>query len=326
MILRSLGIGTEINKDIILLTKLGDVIEEWTLQESLTFSLEGQRDYAIEIDEEERATISFGDGAFGAIPPNSAEIRVTYRVGGGLQGNVPAHSIETIVDAPQLSLLGAQVTNPEPATGGSEHESIDHAVMHAPSVFRSLKRSITAEDYKALALDFNGVGKVRAEATNWNTVTIFVAPEGGGLVSDILRANLLAYFEDKRPLSTIIEIEDADYVKIYIRAEVGVESYYAREDVREKVYKAVSNLLAFENVDFGETIYLSKFYEAIEDIEGIKYVTIKQFTRKYEDKEDIEKDGTIQLGVNKIPRIPNDPEDDQNYARGIYIENLIGGI
>jgi uncharacterized phage protein gp47/JayE len=326
VILRSLGIGTEINKDIILLTKLGDVIEEWTLQESLTFSLEGQRDYAIEIDEEERATISFGDGAFGAIPPNSAEIRVTYRVGGGLQGNVPAHSIETIVDAPQLSLLGAQVTNPEPATGGSEHESIDHAVMHAPSVFRSLKRSITAEDYKALALDFNGVGKVRAEATNWNTVTLFVAPEGGGLVSDILRANLLAYFEDKRPLSTIIEIEDADYVKIYIRAEVGVESYYAREDVREKVYKAVSNLLAFENVDFGETIYLSKFYEAIEDIEGIKYVTIKQFTRKYEDKEDIEKDGTIQLGVNKIPRIPNDPEDDQNYARGIYIENLIGGI
>jgi hypothetical protein len=326
LILRSLGIGAEINKDIIVLTKLANTIEEWTLQESLAFSREEQKNYTIEIDENERATIIFGDGALGAIPPNGTEIIATYRVGGGLKGNVPAKSIQTIVDAPQLSLIGAKIENPTSATGGSERESIEHAVKHAPNVFRSFKRSVTADDYKAIALDFNGVGKVRAEAMNWNTVTLFVAPEGGGSVSDILRANLLAYFEDKRPLSTIIEIEDADYVKIYITAEVGVESYYAKDEVREKVYNAVSSLLAFNNVKFGDTVYLSKFYEAIEKIEGVKYVTIKQFTRNYKEKEEIEKDGIIELGVNEIPRIPNDPEDDQNYARGIYISSLVGGI
>ena len=326
LILRSLGIGSQINKDIIVLSRLGDTPEEWTLQESLAFSREGQRDYIIEIDENDQASIIFGNGAFGAIPENGAEIRVTYRVGGGLKGNVPKNTIETIIDAPQLTLLGAKATNPKPATGGSERENIEHAVKNAPSVFRSLKRSVTAKDYEALATNFNGVGKLRAEATNWNIVTLFVAPEGGGMISDIFRANLLAYFEDKRPLSTIIEIEDADYVKIYIKAEVGIESYYSQEDIKEKVYQAAANLLAFKNVDFEDTLYLSKFYEAIEDVEGVKYVTIKRFTREVDLENHIEEDGIIQLGVNEIPRIPDDPDDDHGYARGIFIEELTGGI
>ena len=127
-------------------------------------------------------------------------------------------------------------------------------------------------------------------------------------------------------MSTIIEIGDPDYVKIFITAEIGVESYYTPEDIKEKVYSAVSDLLAFKNVQFKDIIYLSKFYEAIERIEGVQYVTIKQFTRKYEEKEEIEEDGIIGLGANEIPRIPDDPEDDNNYARGLYISNLTGGV
>ena len=324
LILRSLGLGQEVNKDITLISQIGENIDHWSLQYSLAFSREQQKEYVIEIDEKDRATVVFGDGTFGAIPARGSVLRATYRVGGGLLGNVAKDTITTIVNAPQLALIGAEITNSEPASGGSDRESIDHAVMHAPSVFRSLKRAVTAEDYKALALDFNGVGKVRAEATNWNTVKLFVAPQGGGLIcGDILKANLLAYFEDKRPLSTIIEIEDADYVKIYISAELGIESYYAREDIKEKVYDAVSSLLAFDNVEFSDKLYLSKFYEAIENIEGVDYVTIKQFTTKEEGT--IETDGIIALETNEIPRIPDDPEDNGNYARGIYITSLHGG-
>jgi Baseplate J-like protein len=201
LILRSLGQGRTINEDIVLVTDLGGVAEKWTLQENLAFSREGQRNYVIEIDEDERATLIFGDGLLGAIPPTGAILRATYRVGGGSQGNVAADTIQTIIDAQELLLLGGKVTNPMPATGGAERESIEHAVSHAPQVFRSLKRAVTAQDYEALALDFKGVGKVLAEGTSWNVVTLFVAPAGGGHVSDVLEANLLAYFEDKRPMS-----------------------------------------------------------------------------------------------------------------------------
>src|SRR5262245_10944667 len=317
MSLRSLGQGQTVNRDIVLSTELGQVRDEWTLRESLAFSREGQKDFAIEVDEEDRATVMFGDGILGAIPATGSIIKISYRVGGGPQGNVLSDMIQTIIDAPQLALLGAEVTNPAPATGGAERESIEHAVSHAPQVFRSLNRAITAQDYEALALAFKGVGKVLAEGTSWNVVTLFVAPAGGGHVSDVLEANLLAYFEDKRPISTIIEIEDVDYVPIYVTAEVGVKSYYSNDEVKEHVQQAVTKLLAFENVSFQQTVYLSKFYEAIEAIDGVGFVNISEFRREGQPSGVIEPSGKIELGAHEIPTVPG---DDPAYAGGLHVK------
>jgi hypothetical protein len=317
IILRSLGQGQTVNRDIILTTELGPTKDEWRLRESLAFSREGQKDFAVEIDENDRATVIFGDGVLGAIPASGATIKVSYRVGGGSQGNVAANTIQTIIDAQRLALLGAQVTNTAAATGGAERESIEHAVSHAPQVFRSLKRAVTAQDYEALALDFKGVGKVLAEGTSWNVVTLYVAPAGGGHVSDVLEANLLAYFEDRRPIGTIIEVEDVDYVPIFVTAQIGVTSYYDGEDVKERVQQAVSKLLAFENVDFQQTVYLSKFYEAIEAIDGVAFVNISEFRRAGQPSGFVEPSGKIELSAHEIPIVPG---DDPEYAGGLRVQ------
>lgn len=300
LMLRSLSPSQTTSRDLILQTELGTEIVEWTAQESLAFSRAGQTDFTVEIDENDRATIMFGDGAFGAIPAAGAAVRATYRVGGGSHGNVAADSIQTIVDAPQLALLGARVHNPEPATGGAKRESIEHAVQHAPTVFRSLRRAVTADDYEALALEFSGVGKVRAEAGNWNTVTLYVAPEGGGQVSDVLRANLLDYFEDLRALSTIVEVESVDYLEIFVTAEVDVVSYYSQDQVTEQVRAAAGSLLAFENVDFGQPLNLSKFYEAIEEIEGVASVFISEFRSQDQPGGTIEENGRISPAPDQV--------------------------
>ena len=327
LILRSTGTAGQVNRDVTLLTRLGGVPTEWTLQESLAFSRELLREYVIEIDDADRAAVIFGDGVLGAFPEAGAEVRATYRVGGGAAGNVGANTIQTIVGAPQLALLGAQATNPSPTSGGSERESIERAVQHAPAVFRSLKRAVTAADYEALALDFPGVGRVRARATNWNTVTMAVAPAGGGLVSDILRANLLAYFEDKRPLSTRIEIGQVDYVPILVIAEIGVLPYYSRDDVAQQVRTAAGALLTFDEVDFAIPIYLSRFYEVIEDVEGVRFANITQFRREDRLPDpanpsiQIEPSGKITLGENEIPMPPTAPQ----YAGGLSVVVVEGG-
>jgi predicted phage baseplate assembly protein len=289
------------------------------LTESLAFSRAGQHDFVIDIDEEDRATLRFGDGELGAIPEAGSELRITYRVGGGVAGNVAAGSIETVVDAPQLTLLGARVTNPAPTTGGAARETIAHAVQHAPSVFRSFKRAVTVDDYWALALDFAGVGKVRAESTRWNTVTLYVAPEGGGAVSDVLEANLLAYFEDKRPLSTVLEISDVDYVSVYVTAEVGVRSYYSRSDIEKQVRAGAGGLLAFDNVDFGQPLYLSKVYEEIEAIEGVEFVNVTEFRREPPLGEGeaaaVAASGKIELRPSELAQAPAESD----YAGGIRV-------
>ena len=81
-------------------------------------------------------------------------------------------------------------------------------------------------------------------------------------------------------VTTTIEIAEVDYVKIYITAEIGIKTYYDPLKVKAQVQQVVGQLLVFNNVDFGQTLYLSKFYEAIEATEGVNYVTITEFRRE----------------------------------------------
>jgi len=327
IILRTFGSSGEdtdvtVNRDISLKVELNAEIIEWKLQKSFAFSREGQTDYTIEIDENNKATIGFGDGDFGAIPETSATISVSYRVGGGSHGNVLANTINTILDAPELNLAAIKVNNKAPATGGSDRETIAHAISHAPNVYRSLQRAVAAQDYEALALMNKSVGKVRAESSSWNRVTLFIAPSGGGYLSHTLKADLRSFFEDKRPLSTIIEFEDVDYVEIFVSADVDIESYYSNAEKKDEIMASVAKLLAFEQVDFKQVIYLSKFYEAIESIVGVKAAVITEFRRVNPDQNGLTEDplGKIELQASEIPVVPAAPE----YASGIKLE-VVGG-
>ncbi len=321
LILRSLGAAQHVAPDIRLLSELGGTVTEWRLQETLVYSGADETDYVIDIDAEDRATVVFAQ----AVPPAGAELRATYRVGGGRQGNVAKRTISTIADAPDLSVLGAEVINERPATGGAPRESIEHAVSHAPAVFRSLRRAVTAADYEALALDFAGVGKVRAVASSWNTVTLFVAPQGGGAVSDVLTANLIAYFEDKRPVSTRIEVANVDYVPVFVTAEVDVQAYYPAARIAQQVRRAVRGLLAFENVAFAEVVYLSKFYEAVEAIDGVAGVNISEFRRAGQ-AEDVHPEGKLVLGENELPTVPLENEDFLAHPAGAVPADYPDGV
>jgi hypothetical protein len=302
--------------DVSVVTELpGDVVESWTLRESLAFSQAAQHDFAVRIDADDRATVVFGDGTFGARPAKGAAIRATYRVGGGAAGNVPGGAITTILDAPRLALLGATVTNPDPASGGAERESIDRAVRHAPAVFRSLQRAVTAADYEQIALSRTGVAKARAVATGRNQVSLFVAPAGGGKVSDVLEAELKSFFEDKRMLSQIVEIEDVDYIPIYVTAVIEVQSFYVRADVVSRVQQAAARLLAFERVEFGQPVYLSRFYDESQSVPGVVFVNITEFRRGDRTDPPVDPLGKIELGANEVPVIPSDTD----YAAGLHV-------
>jgi hypothetical protein len=106
-------------------------------------------------------------------------------------------------------------------------------------------------------------------------------------------------------------------VAIYVTAELGVKNYYASEDVQEQVRQAASRLLAFDNVDFAQTLYLSKFYEAIEAIDGVAFANISEFRREGEKADTVAPSGKIELRAHEIPTIP---ADQSAYAGGIQLK------
>jgi Baseplate J-like protein len=268
---------------------------------TLAFSRGADQDYAIETDENEVTTVVFGDGQYGQIPAANARIIASYRVGGGSVGNVGAGQIKGIAKAPQLQLLGAKVINRAPASGGAERETIGQAIKYGPTVFSSMQRAVTAEDYVAQAKLFPGVSKARADSPSWNIIKLYIAPTGNGeLPTDILKQDLLTYFEDKRMLTSFIEIENPDYVQVQIKVKIDVVSYFIQENVRADVKNALKRQFDFDKVDFKQIIYLSKVYEALESLDGVDNVFISRL-RLAGSLEELPPQGRIALKVNEIP-------------------------
>jgi Baseplate J-like protein len=273
----------------------------WNLRRTLAFSRAADRDFTAEIDGNDVTTVLFGDGRYGQIPPASAAVLATYRTGGGPAGNVGAGQIASINKSPQLQLLGARVFNRLPASGGAERESIEQAVKFAPTVFTSMQRAVTAQDYVAQAKLFPGVSKARAEAKNWNEIQLFIAPTGSGeLPNDILKRDLLAYFEDKRMLTSSVRIENPDYVRILVEVDVTVRPVFRTDEVLTDAKATVAALFDFNAVDFGESLYLGNIYQALEALPGVDHVFVSGFARS-NDPNKIAADGRIVLQANEIP-------------------------
>ena len=85
----------------------------------------------------------------GATAPKGAALRMSrYRHGGGRIGNVPPDSLTTLRNAiPGV----ASVTNPGPARGGVDTQTIDGARARAALEIRTRHRAVTAQDYEFLA-------------------------------------------------------------------------------------------------------------------------------------------------------------------------------
>lgn len=249
----------------------------------ITLAGSNSRDYYVQYDENDSAQVIFGDGIYGQIPPiGSNNIRATYKIGGGSIGNVPIGAINQPGQALKMALpLLDSVINPLPAAGGSDHESIDHAVRFGPLAFRSGQRAVTLDDFVALSYQVGGVAKVRAQAQGWNQVNLYLAPEGDSLrpVPEDLRKRISAYFEDKRMAGTFVKVMDATSVTIDISLEVVCDRHYRSDAVRQAIDSAVRGLLDFKNMDFGQTIYLSNVYRATESLPGVLAVTVTRFRR-----------------------------------------------
>ena len=153
---------------------------EWTPRRDLIDS-EDDRHFAIEVDNEGRAWLRFGDGELGRAPEPGTELKATYRVGGGPSGNVGAETITHLYSRNGPVPGITRVRNPLPAVGGSAPETIEEAKLLAPEAYRELRRAITAEDYAQFS---NGPDVQRALATlsrgteGWRQVTVAVDPLG----------------------------------------------------------------------------------------------------------------------------------------------------
>ena len=121
-------------------------------------------------------TVMFGDGISGTVPQISQNIFATYRIGGGVIGNIsPGQSFVPV----GWTFLGT-ITNQTKAHGGVDEESNEQIREAAFTAFRTRNSAVTKQDFQDLAQADNRILKAKARGNSLGNIKVYVAPISPG--------------------------------------------------------------------------------------------------------------------------------------------------
>jgi predicted phage baseplate assembly protein len=317
---------------------LQGLLQTWTAQRDLLGSQPDDYHVVVEMDNQRRAHVRFGDGALGRLPAAGSEFSATYRIGNGPAGNVGAETItHVLLRRTKLSGVSLRPRNPLPAQGGAPPEPLEEVKLFAPYAFRArLERAVTADDYAQVVMrDFAGRVQ-RAAATlrwtgAWTEVLVAVDPWDGAAADPALLAEIEGHLYRYRRIGHDLVVRAAHYVPLDVELLVCVQPGFLRGHVKAALLERFSNRalpdggLGFfhpDNLSFGQGIKLSQIVAAAQAVPGVENVTVTRLERFVEGPNGEIEQGLLPLGPFEIARLDNDPTFPEN---GLLKLDLRGG-
>lgn len=304
--------------------------------------------FVVETDELGRSLIRFGNGVNGKLLPEGAEVRCSYQIGDGPDGNIGADKLTRFDPAaPAFNLLSAgvltplttaqaaltRVWNPFDVTDGRAPEPAAEIIRRAPEAYRLRQlRAVTLRDYVARAEEVEGVSRAAAGYAwtgSWRTVRITVDPEGTAALSDALRRAVARHLETVRLIGEDLEIRPPRFVPLEIRVVVCVAQDFWPEDLRFILEQEFSTghtpdgRPGFFHPDlwtFGQPLRASQIIGRAQKAQGVGHVvsvSLKRWNETGAGKREI-----VNLRHNEIIQVMSDPD---HLERGFIFFELKGG-
>ena len=294
-------------------------VRDWAARFDLLASTGDDRHFVVEMTDDRRAPLRFGDDDLGQRPEPVSRFRAFYRVGSGPQGNVGAETIAYLVQRHGV-LEGLRLTprNPLPAIGGTDPETLDEARVRAPySIRRNLARAITASDYAALAArDFAAQLQGAAAELIWNgswyEAHVTLDPWGREDVAQELLDDVRRQLEHYRRMGHGLHVASARYVPLDIVLAVCVKPGYQRAHVRAALEDAFASCLRDDgrpgffhpdNMRFRSTVDVSEIVALAQGVEGVLWCRVTKLERLGEGDASELEDGTLPVAAVEIPRV-----------------------
>jgi predicted phage baseplate assembly protein len=202
--------------------------------------------------------VTFGDGIHGmAVPVGFRNVvALRYKVGGGAGGAVPAGAITTMISSVPF-VTG--VTNPWPATGGTDAETQSQALNRGPQEIRARGRAVASADYEVLALHSTGALVARSHAVPGlhpafagtpipGVVCVFVIPveRGSGPPipdQDTLRAVSTYLSEGLAPAGVEVVAAAPAYHSVRVEVSVVIDASVSRGNTVNAVLALLNSYL-----------------------------------------------------------------------------------
>ena len=237
----------------------------------------------------EDASIIFGDGRIGCVPPADANLTVVYQAGGDVAGNMADGSLTSFVK----TWTDLTVTQPYAAIGGAAAETLNAAKARAVSELAAPTRAVTLEDFETLALATPGAPVARAFAIadyhpampcipvsgSTTVVVLPPCPEHKPEPTAALLHAVQCYLERRRVLTSEVHVIAPHYATVAVSARLHIQ---AGANGRELVRIARAALEVFFHPlhggpdgtgwPIGRSVYRSELLALLNGLNGVAYV------------------------------------------------------
>jgi len=300
--------------------------ETWVPQRDLLASGRFANEFVVEMEDDGRATIRFGDGVFGRKP--SSDLAATYRIGTGSEQNVGAEALAHVV----TSVPGiTRIRNPMSATGGRPKESRQEVRLYAPQAFRIQERAVTEVDYAVVARRHPEVQRAFARRRwtgSWFTMFLSIDRMGGLPVDGDFERELREFLEQFRLAGQDLEIDGPHFVALDIAFTVCVAPRFFRSDIKAALFERFSasdladgrrGYFHPDRFTFGQRVFLSPIIAEAMDISGVQWIDAavspgkpNRFQRWGNESHGEYDLGFIEIDAREIARLDNDPSRPEN--------------
>jgi hypothetical protein len=293
--------------------------------------------FVVEVDDDGRGHLRFGDGELGRAPDAEHVFAARYRVGNGPAGNVGAEAIAHLVTEATLGGSGIEPRNPLPARGGTPPEPVEDVKLLAPFAFRQeLQRAITPRDYASLAERDFAARVQRAAARlrwtgSWYELDLALDAAGAVEAGSALLSDVEQRLERYRRIAHDLRVRGAVAVPLDLRLVVCVEPHALRGHVEAALLRRFGSRLLPDgtrgffhpdNLSFGEGVFVSRLVAAARSVAGVENVVVERLRRYAGPDEGAVAAGVLRLAAFEIARLDNDPSFPEN---GVLELDMRGG-
>jgi hypothetical protein len=238
------------------------------------------------------------------IAPSQTTLTVRYLTGGGVESNIPANDLNTLVGT-NVQFLNSNlnattantifnslaVTNPEAADGGGDGDTIEELRQNTSANFATQLRNVTQDDYLVRALSMPAKYGVISKAFIEPTKAINLSAGESNSILDLyvltfnvnnqlntaspaLKQNLTTYLSQYRMVNDAVSIKDAFIINIGVNFDIITLPEFNSNQVLFDCITALKDYFAISRWQINQPIILRDLYVLLDRVEGVQ--TIKE--------------------------------------------------
>ena len=216
--------------------------------------------------------------------PTNTILTIKYRVGGGPDSNAQVGELTNVTNTPAGVTIS--VTNDEPATGGTDGQTVDEIRNNANAFFSSQLRCVTRQDYQSRILNlpakFGNIAKCYVERID-DQGGLFVSTlsynQNKQLVQtpELVLRNIMIYLNQYRMINdqltfgyTLKSTLFSGYlINFGVKFQINADRRGNRSDIKVQVIDTIRDFFKVEKMQFRQSINMNDLQYNILGLDGV---------------------------------------------------------